>query len=143
MIAAESWDQMYQKAEDLLWACDKWNLSISVAKGFWGLDKVGYRGHRVSIGGAIAWSLPGWEVAKARSGNLESLTVNEAEYNGLILGLDMLEGLDRKRLVICGDSNLVIQQVRGEIDCEAPGLTLMKRKALDRLRKWSDHELVM
>ncbi|OWZ09952.1 LOW QUALITY PROTEIN: reverse transcriptase [Phytophthora megakarya] len=97
--------------------------------------------------------MPGWEVAKARSGYLESprsevvkarsgylesLTVNEAEYNGLILGLDMLEDLDRRRLVVCGDSNLVIRQVRGEID----GLTLLKRKTLDRLRKWRDHELV-
>ncbi|OWY92550.1 reverse transcriptase, partial [Phytophthora megakarya] len=95
---------------------------------------------RVKRGGV--WSLPGWEAVKARSGYLESLTVNEAEYNGLILGLDMLEGLDRRRLVICGDSNLVIQQVRGEIDCKSPGLTLLKRKALDRLRIWSDHELV-
>ncbi|OWY99814.1 reverse transcriptase [Phytophthora megakarya] len=54
----------------------------------------------------------------------------------------MLENLYRRRLVLCGDSNLVIRQVRGEIDCKAPGLTLLKRKALDRLRKWSDHELV-
>ncbi|OWZ12633.1 LOW QUALITY PROTEIN: reverse transcriptase [Phytophthora megakarya] len=91
---------------------------------------------------AIVWSLPGWEVVKARSRYLESLTVNEAEYNGLLLGLDMLGNLDHKRLVICGDSNLVIRQVRGEIDCIAPRLTLLKRKALDRLRKWSDHELV-
>ncbi|OWZ09483.1 reverse transcriptase [Phytophthora megakarya] len=91
---------------------------------------------RVKRGGgafsAIVWSLPGWE----------SLTVNEAEYNGLILGLNMLEDLDHKRLVICGDSNLVIRPVRGEIDCKAPGVTLLKRKALDRLRKWNDHELV-
>ncbi|OWY97810.1 reverse transcriptase, partial [Phytophthora megakarya] len=101
---------------------------------------------RVKRGGgafsAILWSLPGWGVVKARSGYLENLTVNEAEYNGLILGLDLLEGLDRRRLVICGDSNLVIRQVRGEIDCKAPGLTLLKRKALDLLRKWNDHELV-
>ncbi|OWY90580.1 LOW QUALITY PROTEIN: reverse transcriptase [Phytophthora megakarya] len=39
MIAAESWDQMCQRVEDLLEACDKWNLSISVAKGIWGMDK--------------------------------------------------------------------------------------------------------
>ncbi|OWZ00883.1 reverse transcriptase [Phytophthora megakarya] len=81
---------------------------------------VGFDGSaRVKRGGgafsAIVWSLPGWEVVKARSGYLDSLTVNEAEYNGLILGLDMLEDLDRRRLV---------------------------RKALDHLRKWSDHELV-
>ncbi|OWZ04587.1 LOW QUALITY PROTEIN: reverse transcriptase, partial [Phytophthora megakarya] len=83
-----------------------------------------------------------WEVFKPRSGYLESLTINEAEYNGLILGLDMLEDLDHKRLVVCGDSNLVIRQVRGEIDCKAPGLTILKRKALIRLRKWRDDELV-
>ncbi|OWZ13922.1 reverse transcriptase [Phytophthora megakarya] len=90
---------------------------------------------------AIVGSLPGSEVVKARyvflhlncnngiSDYLESLTMNEAEYNGLILGLDMLEKLDRKRLV------------RGEIDCKAPELTLLKQKALDRPRKESDHEL--
>ncbi|OWZ14655.1 LOW QUALITY PROTEIN: reverse transcriptase [Phytophthora megakarya] len=84
---------------------------------------------RVKRGGGAfsAIGLPGWEVGKARSSYLESLTVNEAEYNGLTLGLDMLEGLDHKRLVVCGDSNLGIRE---------------KRKALDRLRKWSDHELV-
>ncbi|OWZ04605.1 reverse transcriptase [Phytophthora megakarya] len=293
MIAAESWDQMCRRVENLLEACDKWNLTISVAKRFWGMDKVGYLGHGVSIGGLGAslkdlksltdlpfpgslrsmqsflgigelekrsdlreildrndpiprdhdptelkltgsvdesdWAISAWltqehdgiyhpvafasrtlktnelnynvtekevlallrildlyynllvgreirvltrhstlawlfkstglqgrlgqwsallapwtlEITKCTKGYLESLIVNEAEYNGLILGLDMLEGLDRRRLVVCGDSNLVIRQVRGEIDCKAPGLTLLKkRKALDRLRKWDDHELV-
>ncbi|OWY90162.1 reverse transcriptase, partial [Phytophthora megakarya] len=69
-------------------------------------------------------------------------TVNEAEYHGLLLCLDRLEGLDPQRLVICGDSNLVIRQVRGEIDCKAPGLTLLRQRALDRLRTWPDHELL-
>ncbi|POM79560.1 Reverse transcriptase, partial [Phytophthora palmivora] len=50
--------------------------------------------------------------------------------------------VDRKRVVFCGDSNLVIRQVRGEIECKAPGLTLLKQKALDRLKSWPDHELV-
>ncbi|OWY91297.1 reverse transcriptase [Phytophthora megakarya] len=54
MIAAESWDQMCRRVEDLLEACDKWNLSISVAKSFWGMDKVRYLGHRVSIRGLEA-----------------------------------------------------------------------------------------
>ncbi|OWY92785.1 reverse transcriptase, partial [Phytophthora megakarya] len=54
MIAAESWDQMCRRVEDLLETCDKWNLSICVAKSFWGIDKVGYLGHRVSIGGLEA-----------------------------------------------------------------------------------------
>ncbi|OWY98428.1 LOW QUALITY PROTEIN: hypothetical protein PHMEG_00030812 [Phytophthora megakarya] len=30
---------LFEWMEDLLEACDKWNLSISVAKSFWGMDK--------------------------------------------------------------------------------------------------------
>ncbi|OWY98118.1 reverse transcriptase, partial [Phytophthora megakarya] len=56
--------------------------------------------------------------------------------------LDLLEDLDPQRLVICGYSNLVIRQVRGEIDCKAPGLTLLRQRALERLRTWPDHELL-
>ncbi|OWZ02971.1 reverse transcriptase [Phytophthora megakarya] len=101
---------------------------------------------RVKRGGgtfsSIVPSLPGRRVVSARSGYIENFTVNETEYNGLLLELVMLGDLDRKRLVICGDSNLVIQQVRGEIDRKAPGLTLLKRKVLDRLSQWSDHEIV-
>ncbi|OWZ08986.1 Gag Polyprotein, partial [Phytophthora megakarya] len=39
---------------DLLEACDKWNLSISVVKGFWGMPKVEYLGHKVSHDGLEA-----------------------------------------------------------------------------------------
>ncbi|OWZ10099.1 reverse transcriptase [Phytophthora megakarya] len=97
---------------------------------------------RVRRGGgaysAILWKLAEWRVLKARSGYPEGLTVNEAEYHGLLLCLDLLEDLDPRRLVICGDSNLVI----GQIDCKAPGLTLLRQRALDRLRTWPYHELL-
>ncbi|POM70515.1 Reverse transcriptase [Phytophthora palmivora] len=101
---------------------------------------------RVKRGGgaysAILWKLPEWTVIQARSAYAEDLTVNEAEFHGLLLCLDLLSTVDRKRVVFCGDSNLVIRQVRGEIDCKAPGLTLLKQRALDRLKDWPDHELV-
>ncbi|KAK1930509.1 Retrovirus-related Pol polyprotein from transposon opus [Phytophthora citrophthora] len=42
---------MCKRVEDPLEACDKWNLSISVAKSFWGMEKVEYLGHKVSIDG--------------------------------------------------------------------------------------------
>ncbi|KAE9180477.1 hypothetical protein PF004_g24833 [Phytophthora fragariae] len=100
---------------------------------------------RVKRGGgaysAILWRLPEWTVARARSEYADGLTVNEAEYRGLFLCMDLLEGENQQRLVICGDSILVIRQVRGEIDCKAPGLTLLRQKALDRLLAWPDHEL--
>ncbi|OWY94445.1 LOW QUALITY PROTEIN: reverse transcriptase, partial [Phytophthora megakarya] len=96
---------------------------------------------RVKRGGgaysAILWKLPEWRVLKARSGYAEGLTVNEADYHGLLLCLDLLEDLDPRRLVICGDSNLVIRQVRGEIDCKAPGLTLLHHELLHVKRDWN------
>nr|KAE8920000.1 hypothetical protein PF009_g29700 [Phytophthora fragariae] len=101
---------------------------------------------RVKRGGdaysAIVWKLPEWSVVKARSGYAEGLTVNEAEYNGLLLSFDLLDNLDRGRLVICGDSNLVVRQARGEIDCKAPKLVLLRQKVLDRLREWPKHDLI-
>ena len=41
------------------------------------------------------------------------LTVNEAEYRGLLLGIDLLADQARGSIVICGDSSLVIRQMRG------------------------------
>ncbi|KAJ8561987.1 hypothetical protein ON010_g7690 [Phytophthora cinnamomi] len=80
---------------------------------------------RVKRGGvaysAILWKLPEWSVVRARSGYVEGLTANEEEYHGLLLCMDLLEGEDPRKLVICGDSNL---------------------KALDRLRIWPHHEQV-
>ncbi|OWZ19364.1 reverse transcriptase [Phytophthora megakarya] len=40
--------------EDLLEACDKWNLSISVVNSFWGMPNVEYLGHKVSHDGLEA-----------------------------------------------------------------------------------------
>ncbi|GMF41751.1 unnamed protein product [Phytophthora fragariaefolia] len=92
--------------------------------------------------GAIVWRLSGWEILAAASDYAPDLTVNEAEYHGLLLSFDLLKKLDRGRLVVCGDSNLVIRRMRGEIDCKAPGLQLLRQKALDQLRSWPQHEFL-
>ncbi|OWZ12948.1 hypothetical protein PHMEG_00013819 [Phytophthora megakarya] len=86
-------------------------------------------------GGAYraVWKLPQWRVLKARFGYAEGLTVNEAEYHGLPLCLDLLEDFNPRRLLICGASDLVVRQVRGKSECKAPGLTLRHRRDLDRL----------
>ncbi|OWZ09001.1 LOW QUALITY PROTEIN: reverse transcriptase [Phytophthora megakarya] len=76
-------------------------------------------------GGAFSAVLPNWDVVKAAPGYAEGLTVNEAEYRGMILGLSLPEDLDVARLIICGDSNLVVRQMRGEMDCKSPGLKLL------------------
>ncbi|KAE9175210.1 hypothetical protein PF005_g25499 [Phytophthora fragariae] len=101
---------------------------------------------RVKRGGgafsAIIWRLPEWTVVKAASGWKADMTVNEAEYSGLLLCFDLLEDQDRTRLVICDDSNLVIRQMKGEIDCKAPVLTLLTQEALRQLGTWPAHGLL-
>ncbi|KAE8904900.1 hypothetical protein PF003_g10849 [Phytophthora fragariae] len=88
---------------------------------------------------AVVWSLPEWTVISAASKYKTDLTVNEAEYHGLLLCFDLLSDLDRGRLILCGDSNLVIRQMRGEIECKAPSLKLLRQKAMERLRSWPNH----
>ncbi|OWY96562.1 reverse transcriptase [Phytophthora megakarya] len=51
LVPADNWDQLCDRVEDLLEACDKWNLSISVVKSFWAMPKVEYLGHKVSHDG--------------------------------------------------------------------------------------------
>ncbi|KAL4158995.1 hypothetical protein PRNP1_004768 [Phytophthora ramorum] len=54
LITADTWDSICEKVETLLDACERWNLSISVVKSFWGHRKVEYLGHRVSAEGLEA-----------------------------------------------------------------------------------------
>ena len=91
---------------------------------------------------AVIWRLPEWTIVAAESRYALDLTVNEAEYNGLLLCFELLADMDRGRVSFCGDSNLVIRQMRGEIDCKAPCLQLLNHKALYELRSWSSHEFL-
>ncbi|KAE8978957.1 hypothetical protein PF011_g23041 [Phytophthora fragariae] len=91
--------------------------------------------------GAIIWKLPGWTVEKAASGYDVDLTVNEAEYRGLLLALDLLNGLDVQRLIVCGDSNLAIRQLRNEMDCKALGLQLLRKECWNQLKALPKVEL--
>jgi ribonuclease HI len=69
------------------------------------------------------------------------LTVKEAEYRGMLLGYLLLGGLDVVRLIVCGDSNLIIRQMREEMDCKSPGLKLLRERARRALQMWPRHDL--
>ncbi|OWZ10302.1 reverse transcriptase [Phytophthora megakarya] len=73
---------------------------------------VNYQGYVLSIDGA----------AKAEGHILEGVTVNDAEYHGLILGLNRAIKHDVKAIVAVGDSLIVIQQAQGLINCNQPNL---------------------
>ena len=91
---------------------------------------------------AILWKLPEWKAIAAASDFTPGITVNEAECRGLLLSLDLLAGRTQGRIIICGDSNLVIRQITGEIDCKAPRLRLLNDRVMSALRRWPEHELL-
>ncbi|GMF46773.1 unnamed protein product [Phytophthora fragariaefolia] len=72
--------------------------------------------------GCILWQLPGWKVLEARGFILNDVSVNDAEYNGLLKGVQMALDRQVENLVVVGDSRIVIQQVQGLINCHQPNL---------------------
>jgi len=67
-------------------------------------------------------------------------TNNEAEYNGLILGLTKALELGITELEVEGDSNLVVNQVQGLWKVKVPHLVPLQSKAnklLWKFKKWS------
>ena len=91
---------------------------------------------------AIVWKLPKWTIVEAASEYKIDIIMNAAEYRGLLIGFDLLDNQTRRRIIICGGSNLVIHQMRGEIDRKAPGIHLLRHKAMQRLKSWSKHEFL-
>ncbi|OWZ08794.1 reverse transcriptase [Phytophthora megakarya] len=69
---------------------------------------------RDGSGGAacILWSLPSWEIVAATGHFLEKATVNEAEYSGLVKGMQLALNAGIQELVVVGDSRL-LQEAEG------------------------------
>lgn len=65
-------------------------------------------------------------------------TNNVAEYKGLILAMEEALKLGAKKVVIRGDSQLVIKQMRGEYRVKHPDMRILYDKAQELIRKF-DH----
>ncbi|KAL4134291.1 hypothetical protein PRIC2_004600 [Phytophthora ramorum] len=72
--------------------------------------------------GCILWKVPGWTVLEAHGYILKDVTVNDAEYYGLLKGMAMASEQHVEDLFVVGDSRIVIQQVQGLINCNQPHL---------------------
>lgn len=66
---------------------------------------------------------------------------NEAEYEALIAGLKILRKLNAKRIVVYGDSELVIKQVKAEYKAKHPRMRAYWNVVLDILKLFSDYTL--
>ena len=82
--------------------------------------------------GAVVWDPDTWKVVKAASITLEEATVNEAEYKGAALALTLAAELGIRHVILVGDSNLVVRQLRAEMECRAAGLKCLKN-AVEKL----------
>ena len=69
-------------------------------------------------------------------------TNNIVEYEALILGLNLLKKLGARRVVVHGDSELVIKQVNGEYTAKHPRLRAYRNDAMDILKTFVEYDLV-
>jgi ribonuclease HI len=68
-------------------------------------------------------------------------TNNMAEYEALILGLKVLEELGAKRIFVLGDSDLIINNIKGIYQDKQPRLRAYRKLVLDLLEKFSECNL--
>jgi ribonuclease HI len=69
---------------------------------------------------------------------IPNATNNEAEYTGLILGLEKALELGIQQLKIEGDSNLVVNQVQGLWKVKEPRLVKYNQKAKELYAKFTE-----
>ncbi|MCD4813840.1 ribonuclease HI family protein [bacterium] len=100
----------------------------------------GARGNPGPAGaGAVLRTLEGDMIAQAYS-FLGATTNNVAEYQGILLGLDLALKNKIEHLEIRLDSELVVKQLRGEYKVRHPGLQPLwyqARQMLTRFSKWN------
>jgi ribonuclease HI len=68
-------------------------------------------------------------------------TNNMVDYEALILGLRVLKEFGTKRIVVHGDSKLVINQVKGIYQSKHPRLRAYRNLLLDLLEEFSEYNL--
>ena len=69
-------------------------------------------------------------------------TNNEAEYNGLILGLKSLLKHRTCTIKVVGDSKLIIEQMKGKWKINAPNLKPLWQEAQDLAKQFTDIEFI-
>jgi len=70
----------------------------------------------------------------------ESNTNNEAEYMGLITGLQCAKSLGIQNIVVQGDSQLILRQLEGRYKVKSPNLKVYYEEALSVSREFTSFE---
>jgi len=81
-------------------------------------------------------------VVKELSRYLGHATNNVAEYEGLLLGLEALLKLGRKKIVVQSDSQLLVRQLNGEYRVKDEKLKVLHQRALALLRQFDSYRIL-
>jgi ribonuclease HI len=68
-------------------------------------------------------------------------TNNQAEYEALLFGLEILESMDVKHVDTCGDSLLIVHQVSGIYQCLDGSLNAYLDKCLDIIARFDEFSI--
>ncbi|KAJ0390345.1 hypothetical protein P43SY_010701 [Pythium insidiosum] len=88
---------------------------------------------KANVGSAsfILWELPSWDPVEAGGVFLRGVTVNEAEYSGLLAGLERARDRGIRELVVVGDSRIAIEQCTGSMQCNQAHLQALLNRFRD------------
>ena len=81
-------------------------------------------------------------VVKELSRYLGRTTNNVAEYEGLLMGLDALVQLGRKKIRVQSDSQLLVRQLNGEYRVKDEKLKVLHQRAMTLLRQFDYYRIV-
>jgi ribonuclease HI len=81
-------------------------------------------------------------VVKELSRYLDRTTNNVAEYEGLLIGLDALIQLGRKKIRVQSDSQLLVRQLNGEYRVKDEKLKVLYQRALTLLRQFDSYRIL-
>jgi ribonuclease HI len=91
-------------------------------------------GSRGNPGPAAGAAYSDWQGGHERVQFLESATNNEAEYQGLLMGIAMAKELGLTHVHFFGDSKLVVMQVSGEWQAKHPRMNELRQMVLQAVR---------
>jgi ribonuclease HI len=118
-------------------------MGVSETNGKWLLMVDGAaRGNPGIAGcGAVIYDKTG-AVVRELSRYLGQATNNVAEYQGLLMGLEALIQLGRKRIIVQSDSQLLVRQLNGEYRVKDEKLKRLFERAMTLLRQFDSVQIV-
>ncbi|KAJ0408667.1 hypothetical protein ATCC90586_006368 [Pythium insidiosum] len=113
-------------ASYILWELPSWDPVEAGAS--WAVTFDGSAKLKTNVGSAsfILWELPSWDPVEAGGVFLRGVTVNEAEYSGLLAGLERARDRGIRELVVVGDSRCT-----GSMQCNQAHLQALLNRFRD------------